>query len=203
MSLSSTDIRAMQLPAIALVVAIVASATMVWFASNKYQQSQRQDQDQMIALQEAKTRFQRSGEERETVLRYIEAYRELQKTGFIGAEQRLNWVESLRVANMQAALFGVDYQLSAQESFPQAGQINPAGNRVKQSKMRISFGALHEGDLTRLLQTLSTQSAGVFALNSCSLDRAGRKGAPVPRQANLTAECELSWLTIDPGAQKP
>ena len=63
-------------------------------------------------------------------------------------------------------------------------------------------GHLHEGDLMRLFRALSAQQPGLFALNGCSLDRSGRMGAPLPKQANLTAECELSWLTVDPKADK-
>jgi hypothetical protein len=198
MQLTTKDFRAMKMPMIALVLAAAASFAMLAFSSNQRVQSEKQHRDQLAALQEARTRYQRSGEERETVMHYLQAYRQLEKIGFIGTEQRLNWVESLRAANAQAGLMGVDYQLTAQEPFPYVVKDNPIGERVKHSRMRLSFGVLHEGDLTRLLRALAAQQPGLFTLNSCSLDRAGRQGAPVPRQANLTAECELSWLTIDP-----
>ena len=187
---------------LALAIALAASFAMVAFSSNQRSQSEKQYRDHVAALQEARTRYQRSGEERETVMHYVQAYRQLEKIGFVGAEQRLNWVESLRAANTQAGLFGVDYQLSAQEPFPYVAKDNPVGDRVKHSRMKLSFGVLHEGDLTRLFRALSAQQPGLFTLNNCSLDRAGRQGAPLPRQANLSAECELSWLTIDTKGEK-
>ena len=202
MPLISKDFNAIKMPLLALAIAVAASSAMVAFSSNQRSQSEKQYRDQLTALQDARTRYQRSGEERETVMHYLQAYRQLEKIGFVGAEQRLNWVESLRAANTQAGLFGVDYQLSAQEPFPYVAKDNPIGDRVKHSRMRLSFGVLHEGDLTQLFRALSAQQPGFFTLNSCSLDRAGRQGAPVPRQANLTAECELSWLTIDPKGEK-
>ena len=202
MQLTPKDLNAMKMPMLALAIAVAASFAMVAFSSNQRAQSQKQHRDQLTALQEARTRYQRSGEERQTVTHYLQAYRQLEKIGFVGAEQRLNWVESLRLANVQAGLSGVDYQLTAQEPFPYVAKDNPVGDRVKHSRMRLSFGVLHEGELTRLLRALSAQQPGLFTLNSCSLDRAGRQGAPLPRQANLTAECELSWLTIDPKGEK-
>ena len=202
MRLISKDFNAIKMPLLALAIAVAASSAMVAFSSNQRSQSEKQYRNQLTALQDARTRYQRSGEERETVMHYLQAYRQLEKIGFVGAEQRLNWVESLRAANTQAGLFGVDYQLSAQEPFPYVAKDNPIGDRVKHSRMRLSFGVLHEGDLTQLFRALSAQQPGFFTLNSCSLDRAGRQGAPVPRQANLTAECELSWLTIDPKGEK-
>ena len=202
MQLTSKDLSAMKMPMLALAIALSVSFAMVAFSSNRHEQSEKQYRDQLSALQEARTRYQRSGQERETVIHYLMAYRELEKIGFVGTEQRLNWVESLRLANAQAGLLGVEYQLAAQEPFPNPAKDNPVGDRVKHSRMRLSFGVLHEGDLLRLFRALLAQQPGLYALNSCSLDRAGRQGAPVPRQANLTAECELSWLTIDPKGEK-
>jgi len=202
MQLTAKDLGAMKMPLLALAIAVAASVAMVSFSSSLHSASEKQYRDQMTGLQEAHTRFQRSGEERETVMHYLQAYRQLETAGFVGAEQRLNWVEGLRVASVQAGLLGVDYQLTAQEPFPYVAKDNPVGDRVKHSRMRLSFGVLHEGDLMRLFHALSAQQPGLFALNSCSLDRAGRRGAPIPRQANLTAECELSWVTIDPKGEK-
>ena len=202
MQLTAKDLGAMKMPMLALAIALTASFAMVAFSSTYLSRSENQYRDQSTALRDARIRYQRSGQERETVTHYLQAYRHLEKTGFVGTEQRLNWVESLREANAKAGLFGVDYQLTAQEPFPYVAKDNPVGDRVKHSRMRLSFGVLHEGDLIRLLRALSAQQPGLFALNSCSLDRAGRQGAPVPRQANLTAECELSWLTIDLKGEK-
>jgi hypothetical protein len=198
MKLTSKDFSAMKLPALALAIAVAASFAMVVFTSNQRKQSEMQYRGQLTALQEARTRYQRSGEERETVSQYLQAYRQLEKIGFIGSEQRLNWVESLRVANAQAGLFGVDYQMSAQGPFPFVAKDNPVSDRVKHSQMKLSFGVLHEADLMRLFDALTAQQPGLFALTGCSLDRAGRRGPPLPRQANLTAQCDLSWVTIEP-----
>lgn len=198
MKLTSKDFGAMKMPAIALVVAVAASAVMLWFTSNQLTRAEKQVRSQLSSLQDAKTRFQRSGEERETVMHYIQAYRQLERVGFVGTEQRLNWVEALRKANAQAGLFGVDYQLSAQQRFAGLGQGNPIGDRIRHSEMKLSFGVLHEGDLMRLLNNISAQQSGYFVLTGCSLDRTGWQGPPLPKQPNLRAECDLSWLTIAP-----
>jgi len=202
MALTAKDLTAMKLPALALAIALAASFAMVRFTSSQLVQAQARYRAELSALQDARSRYQRSGQERETVLHYLQAYRELEKVGFVGAERRLNWVEGIRAANARAGLFGVDYQMSAQESFPVA-QDNPVGQRVKRSQMTISFGVLHEVELMRLLHALSAQHAGLYALTECSLDRAGRQGAPLPRQPNLTAQCELSWLTVEPEGRGP
>jgi hypothetical protein len=196
MIFTSTDLGAMKMPAIVVTVVVAISVAIVSFSSKQHVQSQRMHRDQVAALQDAKTRYQRSGQERETVMHYMMAYRQLEKIGFIGPERRLDWVEGLRAANAQAGLFGVDYQMMAQEPFAYITNDSAIGDRIKQSNMRLSFGLLHEADLMKLFRALAARQPGVFTITECSLDRAGREGLPSPRQANLTAQCELSWITI-------
>ena len=184
---------------LALAIALAASFLMVAFSSTQREQTETRLRNQLAGLQEARTRYQRSGEERETVMHFLKAYRQLEKSGLVGAEQRLNWVESLRVANARAGVFGVNYQMTAQAPLPFVARDNPLSGRVMHSQMSLSFGVLHEADLIRFFNALSAQQPGLFVLTGCSLDRGGRQGLPVPRQANLMALCDLSWVTIDPG----
>ena len=90
MQLTSKDLGAMRMPLLALAIAVAASFAMVAFSSNQHSQSEKQYRDQLVALQQARARYQRSGDERETVMHYLKAYHHLEKIGFVGAEQRLN-----------------------------------------------------------------------------------------------------------------
>ena len=58
------------------------------------------------------------------------------------------------------------------------------------------------GDLMRFIQALATQQTGIFIVTRCALDRVARSDSPAPKQANLAAQCDLSWLTVDPGKGK-
>lgn len=202
MKLAAKDLASMKLPFLVLVVAIAASFLLVRFSSDKREKTEVQHRIQYTALQDARSRYQRSGEERETILRYLPAYQQLENQGFVGSEQRINWLESLRLANTQAGLFGVTYQLDAQKPFALIGQSNPMSQHLHNSHMKLSFGLVHEGDLMRFFQALAAQQSGIFILTGCALDRVGRSESPAPRQANLTAQCDLSWLTVDPGKGK-
>jgi hypothetical protein len=202
MKLAAKNLASMKLPFLVLAVAIAASFLLVRFSSDQREKSEMQHRIQSTALQDARSRYQRSGEERETILRYLPAYRQLENQGFVGTEQRINWLEGLRLANTQAGLFGVTYQLDAQKRFPLIGQSNPMSQHMHNSQMKLSFGLVHEGDLMRFFQALAAQQTGIFILTGCALDRVGRSESPAPRQANLTAQCDLSWLTVDPGKGK-
>lgn len=198
MALTLKDFASMRLPVAVLVASIILSAVMIKFSAVQNKAADSQRRAQSTALKEARDRFQRSGEERNAILKYLPAYRKLQSEGLIGAEQRIEWIEALRAANKQAGLFGVNYQLEARKPFTLLGQGNPASQFLQQSQMKLSFGLVHEGDLMRFLEMLATQQSGMFFIRSCIIDRPVRIDTPAPRQPNLNAQCELSWLTIDP-----
>ena len=198
MALTPRDLTSMRLPVAVLVAALILSAVLVKFSSAQKTAADAQRGAQAVALKDARERYQRSGEEREAILRYLPAYRKLQSEGLVGAEQRIEWIEGLRAANKQAGLFGVTYQLEARKPFMLLDPANPASQFLQQSEMKLSFGLVHEGDLMRFLGMLATQQSGMFFIRSCIIDRPVRIDTPAPRQPNLNAQCELSWLTIDP-----
>ncbi len=151
-------------------------------------------------VREARLRLQKSGEEKAIILRFLPEYQALQKQGFIGAEQRIDWLDGLRAANTRASLFGIDYQIGAQQPYAMVGPPN-ATLPLQQSLMKISFQMLHEEDLLRFFRILEDQDAGTYALNECALERIA--GSPGGIQPNLRAECELAWITLNAETVKP
>jgi hypothetical protein len=63
--------------------------------------------------------------------------------------------------------------------------------------MDIRFGVVHEGHFLAFLDALDAQRAGTYSLRSCSLEPIhGDK--PQPRTRNLSANCEIDWVTMHP-----
>lgn len=203
MALARKDLASMKLPGAVLLSALVVAIFLVDMSSAMRDRAAQQLSAHGNALREAQQRYHFAGEEVELIRRYLPEYRRLQERGFVGPEQRVNWIEGLRVANQRAGLFGVKYQVSAQAPFPHVSQANPMSRQLRHSQMRLSLGLMHEGELMRLFRELEAQKSGVFALTGCSLDRGTRSGNPQPREANLDAECDISWLTIEPEGDKP
>lgn len=199
MNLTFKDFASMRLPVAILVSTLILSAVLIKASLVQQSAADKQLRIQTAALKEAHDRFQRSGEERSAIDQYLPAYRKLQREGLVGAEQRIEWIENLRAANKQAGLFGVNYQLEARKPFNLVGQGNPVAQFLQQSDMKLSLGLVHEGDLIRFLRLLEARQSGMFFVRNCVIDRPVRIDSPAPRQPNLNATCELSWLTIDPG----
>ncbi|MBI4196062.1 MAG: hypothetical protein HY526_13405 [Betaproteobacteria bacterium] len=192
-----TDLKTLRAPLLVLAMTVVAAAAAVFYTDNLLEQSRRDLARHEAQLREARTRLYRSGEEKEAISRYLGAYRQLQHAGFIGEEQRINWLDGLRLANERTELFGVDYQINAQRPYPYAAALDAGPIALNQSVMKLRFRLLHEEDLMRFFTALAATGAGVFLVDECTLKRIDT-GAVSRVQPNLLAECDLSWITAKP-----
>jgi hypothetical protein len=200
--MNAGDLKALRAPALLLLVAALAAVAAVYYTDGLLQQARRQLAQQEALLKEARTRLYQSGEEREVITRHLGSYQQLQRLGFVGEEQRINWLDGLRVANQRTELFGVDYQISEQRAYSYASEFNPGQIALNQSVMKLRFRLLHEEDLIRFFNVLTQAGAGVFSIDECTLKRTDSSGA-LRYQPNLAAECELSWITAQsPGVEK-
>jgi hypothetical protein len=182
------------LPLLALLAALAAGVGLVKTTADRVASARGALETQRAQLREAQLRVQKSGTERDLIERYLPDYNKLSALGFVGEEQRINWLDALRTANQKGGLFGINYDIAAKKPFPHAGVFGAGPISVVQSAMKLRFQMLHEEDLQNLLAKLSQQNAGVFIVNRCSLRRVGTAFA-VRFQPNMTAECELGWIT--------
>ncbi|HEX6004063.1 MAG TPA: hypothetical protein VFZ14_08730 [Burkholderiales bacterium] len=199
--MKTSDLRTLQAPAIVLLAVTIAAFAAVYYTEALLAQARQQLGQQERLLKEARDQLYRSGEERELITRYLERYLLLQRKGLVGDEQRINWLDGLRIANQRTDLFGVDYQIAEQRVYPYAAHLNPAPITLHQSVMKVHFGLLHEADLMRFFNTLAHTGAGLFHIDQCGIRRLETAGA-LRYQPNLTADCELSWITLRPPASE-
>jgi len=193
---------ALRLPAIVLALTLAAAAGIVHFSEQSTQQTRAHLEQLKMAQMLARQHFLKSGEEMNTIARYLADYQRLRQAGFIGAERRIDWLDALAAANARARLFGVEYSIEAQQAY--TGELpGKAQLRLRQSPMKLRLRLLHEDDLARFLSSLAAQRAGVFSVNDCDLQRVNHGGAdaaparPSSDQPNLQAECQLIWYTLD------
>jgi len=198
MRITARHLESLKAPLAVLAVVVVASAAAVVWTRAEIANNQRALSAQETLLKEARNRFQRSGEERDLIVRFLGPYQELRSRGLIGPEQRINWLEALRNTNQQARMFGAEYQVSTQQAYPYAQELNAARLGMAQSVMKLNLQLAHEGELMRFFRHLENQNAGAFDINECVLERASAADTPFSAQPNLRAECELAWITINP-----
>jgi len=193
--------RTLTLPLLVFAVVALAVFGAVKFSLGKVQAAQQQFNTQQTQLRDAQTRVQKSGAEKELIVRFLPGYQQLSAIGFVGEEQRINWLDALRVVNQKGALFGVDYDISPRRPFPLASALAPTPApgqmTVMHSMMKLRFPMLHEADLPRFFERLSDQGAGLFMVDQCTIRRVAT-GPNLRFQPNLAADCQLSWITAQP-----
>ena len=197
--MNQSDFEALRTPLLVLLAVLVAGAGAIFYTDRLLTSERRQLLQQQGQLKQAHVRLQKSGDERDIIVLYLDRYRQLERAGFVGEEQRINWLDGLRLANQQADLFGVDYQIGTQKAYPFAAEFNPGQIELNQSLMQLRFRLLHEGDLLRFFDALARQNAGIFTVDQCLLRRIDTRGV-IRYQPNVNAECELSWITAKVGA---
>lgn len=197
--MTQADLQALKNPLLALLAVLLAAATAIYYSDQLMVSARRQLAQQQAQLKEARTRLQKSGDEKDIIVRYLDSFRQLQRAGFVGDEQRINWLDGLRLTNQQSDLFGVDYQIGSQKPYAYAAEFNPGQLELNQSVMRLRFRLLHEEDIMRFFNILARQGAGIFTVDQCSMRRIDTGGV-IRFQPNVTAECELSWITARVGA---
>ncbi|HUL42132.1 MAG TPA: hypothetical protein VLV32_09570 [Burkholderiales bacterium] len=196
--MKSSDLRALRIPLTVLLVVLVAGAALVYYTKHMAELALQQLQQQQYQLGEARVRYQKSGDEKELINHYLPDYLRLEKQGFIGTEARINWLDGLRIANQQAELYGVAYQIGAQHPYTLAAAYNPGNLTLQQSLMKLNFRLLHEGDLMRFFNILATKNVGLFHLDQCKIERLDNNMTAIRLQPNLQAECDLTWITLRP-----
>lgn len=197
--MSQEDLQALKGPLAFLLVVLVAGAGAIYYSDRAKATARQQLVQQQGQLREARTRLQRSGDEKDLIVRYLDSFRQLERAGFVGEEQRINWLDGLRLANQRADLFGVDYQIGTQTAYTYSTDFNPGPIALNQSVMRLQFRLLHEADLMRFLSALAAQGGGLFTVDQCKLSRIDTRGV-IRYQPNITADCDLSWITAKVGA---
>ena len=198
MKLTGQHLVSLKAPLALLALAAIVGAAIVTYTRTQIITHQQTLTAQESQLREARSRYQRSGDERELIVRFMGPYQELQGRGLVGPERRINWLDALRASNQQAHLFGAEYQIGTQQPYPFAQDLNAPKLGLAQSVMKVALRLAHEGELMRFLRALESQNVGMFDINQCVIDRTGGTMTVARVQPNLSAECELAWITINP-----
>jgi hypothetical protein len=192
--MNQADLQALRNPLLVLFAVLLIAAAAVYSTEQLKVSAERQLAQQQARLNEARTRLQKSGDEKDIIVRYRDAFRALQRAGFVGEEKRINWLDGLRVTNQQADLFGIDYQIGSQKKYQYAASLNPGQIQLFESEMRLRFRLLHEEDIIRFFGLLARQNLGIFHVDRCEMRRIDTRGV-IRFQPNLSADCEVSWIT--------
>ena len=195
MKLNPVDWRKLRNPIIGLGAALILMALLVAYAERHKTTVQQALQQQQNQLNQVRQRYQSSGQEKETIVKYLPGYQRLIKDGFIGEERRIEWVDNLRTIHQENKLFGINYSIASQEDYKPTFALNPGPFILNRSVMKLDLSMLHEGDLITMIEALKTKETTPFILRECEITRLAANTTS-KLATNSLASCELDWLTI-------
>jgi hypothetical protein len=194
MNFTMTDFRKLQIPLVTLLVAIAFAWFMVSAANSRESKAQETLQIQQDALEKARQQLQSSGSEQNNITKYLPIYQQLIQRGFIGEEQRLDWISDLRNINQRYKLFGVTFDIGMQQDYKPLFPVNVGNFKLHRSVMKLTLGMLDEEDLITLFTALPGEVNPPFMVRDCSITQTNNPRGKF--EPNLNAVCSIDWLTL-------
>ncbi len=196
MKLTPQDWRKLQNPLLILGLVLVTLAGSLWFANAYMVKKALVLQSQKDQLAQARSKYQASGLEKQTIIEDLPKYQQLINRGFIGEERRIEWVEALRKTHQQYKLFSIDYSIGQQELYKASFLPNVGSFTLHRSVMKLDFPMLHEGDILSLVDGLRSYQTTPFILRDCIMTRQNKVVSVKTLIPNVKAKCEVDWLTL-------
>jgi type II secretory pathway pseudopilin PulG len=180
-----------------IIVAIMISAALI-VVSYQYEKAQYDKFQQALStLRSTHKLYKNMVNDIDLLDKYRNLYSGYRASGLVGKERRLSWVESLESTNEVLRLPTLTYSLHPQEDFNRPGFILKRGINVQSSPMELTMGLLHEEDLFALLEGLRLSIKNLFTVDQCLILRQGSGGTLDTKNANLTTQCTIRWVTIN------
>ncbi len=200
----ANDFKRLQWAVAFLVIMAALGGGAAWSALQLQKSSEKTFKDATAARGDIRSKLARAREEQAELQDKIARFQALKARGYIGPEQRLDWVETIARIKAARRIFKLEYDFIPQRPVDAAilpGGASAGGFEIMASQMRLQLQLLHEGELLALLADLRNSVQALIQVRSCTLDRVATGGAPADRgnPAHLKAECTLEWITLREG----
>lgn len=181
-------------PLITAAVVAVLLATSAWFANYESDRYARRSADQDLVNADYNALVVR----KRIVDRYHRRYERFRQQGFVAAESRLDWIETLRESADDLKLPNLSYAIEPQSPVepPIASTSNDVNARIFLSRLELDVDLVHEGDLLRVFDRLQQRAPGLLRIQGCTLSRRSRNEDLQSVDANIVASCDLDMFSV-------
>jgi len=202
MTFDTKDLKRLQWALAFLVVMALIGGGSVWTTLQLKQISDRAASESANARKNIQTKLARASEEQQELRDKIVRFQALKAKGYIGPEQRLDWIETIARIKAARRIFKLDYELAAQRAVDATilpGGASAGGFQIMSSQMRLELQLLHEGELLAFLAELRNAVQALVQVRSCAIERLASDNTDRGSKAQLKAECILEWITLKEG----
>lgn len=199
MKLTGRDLPKLWLPLLAALAMFLVAGLLVWGSQLDAGKAEQERSVATAAKNQIEQRLRQVRTEEQEIRERTQLLQQLQNSGITGEEKRLDWMEMLRETQRELRIPGMSYEFGAQTSLDKG---EDATYTWFSSPLVLKLRLLHEEDLLNFLARVEKNARALVIVRSCKL-------APLPGQANsrevmaqLSAECDMQWLTARPASGK-
>lgn len=199
MKLGRRDIKKLALPVAACLALLLAAAACYFFADGYLQDTRQLGTAAAAQRAEVQTKLASANEEEREIEANLQQYQALAARGIIGADNRLDWIDTLTAIKNERRLFDIGYSIQPQKELDYPG-FSPGGSvKFMMSRVKISIQLLHEEDLLSFIDDLSRRGKPYLSVRSCDVRREDRSTGGVTLAPRLQADCVFDLITISHG----
>ncbi len=203
MKLDTNDLKRLQWGIALLIILSLIGGGAVWTTEQMKKSSNLALLSANTARKDIQTKLARAREEQQDLTEKLNRFQELKSRGYIGPEQRLNWIDTIARIKAARRIAKLDYEFAPQRQVDASilpGGAVAGGFEIMSSQMRLSMHLLHEGELLDFLADLTMELRNaveaVVLPRSCVVVRLKSDSTDRGSKAQLKADCTLEWVTL-------
>ncbi len=193
--MTAHELRQLAGPALVALALTVAGALLGLRAERVLGDAHREMADARAALAQGHARLAHLADEGRELRERLPVYRRLVESGVVGAERRLDWIETIGRIRTQRGLPELRYRIEPRTLLRSLGG-QPAPIDVYASALHLQLALLHEGDLLHFLADLRESRGALHAPRQCQIRRVAAPDAGRGKAPQLEADCRIDLITI-------
>ena len=199
MTSKASDLGRMKWAIALLLILSACGAAAVWSTLQMQKAGEKAAREASAARADIRAKLARARDEQAELIDKIKRFQAIKDLGYIGPEQRLDWIEAIARVKAARRIYRLDYDFAPQRladasvlpGGPGAGAFD-----IMTSQMRMQVQVLHEGELLALINDIRNSVRALIQLRSCSIERAPAGSGDRNNPAPLKAECTMEWITL-------
>ena len=199
MTLTSRDLRKLWLPLLASVAMFIVGGLLAWGSQLDARKAEQERNTATNATKQIEQRLRQVRTEEQEIRERTRLLLQLQNSGIIGEEKRLDWIEMLRDIQRDLRIPGMNYEFGAQTMLDKGDDTTYTWFS---SPLRLQLRLLHEEDLLNFLARVQTDAKALVVVRGCKLSPLPSQADARQSMAQLGAECEMQWLTARQAKEK-
>jgi hypothetical protein len=197
--MEAKDFKHLQWAIVFLVIMTLIGAGSVWTTQQMKNARERTLLEVTAARLDIQSKLSRARDEQQELSDKIARFQALKSKGYIGPEQRLDWIETIARIKAARRIQKLDYEFAPQRAADASvvsGGASTGGFEIMASQMQLHLQVLHEGELLAFLAELETSVQALVQVRACTLERILPGNGERGNNAQLAAECTLEWITL-------